>query len=339
MTQLHTKTTHLQLNLLAPAQAQKHVTVNETFLRLDALVQLAVISRGETDPPAQPADGDRYIVASGGTGAWNDWDLNIATYVDGAWVKLVPRPGWQCWVADEGEHLVWTGDAWQRPADGLTGYVLRNTIWMTSSGTYEKPPWLAAVRVRVQGGGGGGGGAPATGAGEGSLGRPCHGGAYCEKWIEAGALMSSESVTVGAAGVGGTAGEAGTAGGDSAFGNHCSAQGSDGGGVLAASATPFTPTPGSQPQASGGDLNIAGQPHGIALRHPEIPFCGPGGGSPFGVGPRPRGSDGPGQSAPGPYGAGGGGGTNRQNQSAKTGGNGTPGIVVIEEYALVGAPA
>ncbi len=70
--------THLLLPYLLAAQAQKHVTVNEALRLLDGLVQLAVLDRHLTTPPASPADGDRYIVASGATGAWAGWDLNVA---------------------------------------------------------------------------------------------------------------------------------------------------------------------------------------------------------------------------------------------------------------------
>ena len=94
--------THLLLPYLLAAQAQKHVTVNEALRLLDGLVQLAVIDRHLTAPPASPADGARYIVASGATGAWAGWDLNVADHVDGAWMRLVPRSGWQEWVVDEG---------------------------------------------------------------------------------------------------------------------------------------------------------------------------------------------------------------------------------------------
>ena len=93
--------THLLLPYLLAAQAQKHVTVNEALRLLDGLVQLAVLDRHLTAPPGSPADGDRYIVASGATGAWAGWDLNVAYWVDGAWMRLVPRPGWQAWVVDE----------------------------------------------------------------------------------------------------------------------------------------------------------------------------------------------------------------------------------------------
>ena len=49
-------TTRLGLPLLAPAQSQKHVTVNEGLARLDALVHLSVASFDTTAPPASPVD-------------------------------------------------------------------------------------------------------------------------------------------------------------------------------------------------------------------------------------------------------------------------------------------
>jgi hypothetical protein len=77
------ETTHLLLPYLAAAQAQKHVTHNEALRLLDGLVQLAVLDRTRTAPPTSPADGDRHIVASGATGLWAGWDLNVAYWVDG----------------------------------------------------------------------------------------------------------------------------------------------------------------------------------------------------------------------------------------------------------------
>ncbi|SIS92196.1 DUF2793 domain-containing protein [Phaeovulum vinaykumarii] len=106
-------TTHLGLPYLLAAQAQKHVTHNEALRLLDAIVQLSVLDRTRTAPPASPADGNRHLVASGATGLWAGWDLNIAFWVDGAWIRLVPRTGWLVWVAAEGVFLVWTGSAWE----------------------------------------------------------------------------------------------------------------------------------------------------------------------------------------------------------------------------------
>jgi len=105
-------TTHLLLPYILAAQAQKHVTHNEALRLLDGLVQLAVLDRDLTAPPGSPADGDRYIVASGATGDWAGWDLNAALYADGAWLRLPPRAGWRAWVEDEGLLLVYDGSNW-----------------------------------------------------------------------------------------------------------------------------------------------------------------------------------------------------------------------------------
>jgi hypothetical protein len=105
-------TANLSLPYIMPAQAQKHITHNEALLRLDALVQLSVIDRNEETPPGAPAEGDRYLVASGATGAWSGWDESIAVFASGAWARLVPKPGWLCWVEDEAALLVRDADSW-----------------------------------------------------------------------------------------------------------------------------------------------------------------------------------------------------------------------------------
>jgi hypothetical protein len=105
-------TTHLLLPYILAAQAQKHVTHNEALRILDGLVQLSVLDRDLTAPPASPADGDRYIVGSGATGDWAGWDLNVALWTDGAWLRLPPRAGWRAWVEDEGLLLVYDGSDW-----------------------------------------------------------------------------------------------------------------------------------------------------------------------------------------------------------------------------------
>jgi hypothetical protein len=76
-------------------------------------VQLAVLDRDLTTPPGSPAAGDRYLVASGATGAWVGWDGSVAYWVDGAWMRLVPRPGWLAWVEDEATLAIWSGGAWE----------------------------------------------------------------------------------------------------------------------------------------------------------------------------------------------------------------------------------
>ena len=67
-----TETPNLSLPYLQSQQAQKHVTLNEALRRLDALVQLTVLSRTLTAEPASSANGDRYLLPDGATGeAWD----------------------------------------------------------------------------------------------------------------------------------------------------------------------------------------------------------------------------------------------------------------------------
>jgi len=105
-------TPNLALPYLAASQAQKHVTVNEALDALDGLVQLSVISTALTAPPGSPAEGDRYLIASGATGAWTGWDASVAQFSGGAWHRLIPQTGWLVWDAGPGQLLVWTGSAW-----------------------------------------------------------------------------------------------------------------------------------------------------------------------------------------------------------------------------------
>jgi len=108
----------LALPFLAAGQAQKHVTVNESLLRLDALVQLSAVSASVASQPAAPDDGDLYILPAGKSGAaWGAMaDGALAYRRDGAWEELAPRPGWLCFVEDANALLVYAAGAWARIA-------------------------------------------------------------------------------------------------------------------------------------------------------------------------------------------------------------------------------
>ena len=102
----------LGLPLLEAAQAQKHVTHNEALLLLDAAIHLSVITRTLTAPPATPADGDRYLVATAASGDWAGHDGAIAFREAGAWRFATARKGWRLWLEDEQLLLVYTGTLW-----------------------------------------------------------------------------------------------------------------------------------------------------------------------------------------------------------------------------------
>lgn len=96
------------------AQAQKHVTVNETTRALDALVHMTVKSRTRLDEPATPQPGEGYILPPGKTGpTWAGYlDHQIVIYQDGAFALFPPTEGMTVYVADEAGHVVWDGTAW-----------------------------------------------------------------------------------------------------------------------------------------------------------------------------------------------------------------------------------
>ena len=64
------RTPHLNLPVLASAQAQKHVTVNEALDAVDAVAQCAVKGRDRNDPPSGAADGDRWLIGAAPIGVW-----------------------------------------------------------------------------------------------------------------------------------------------------------------------------------------------------------------------------------------------------------------------------
>jgi hypothetical protein len=105
-------TSNLSLPFIIAAQAQKHVTHNEALRALDAVVQLSVLDKDLAAPPGSPAEGTRYIVGPGPTGAWAGRAGGIAAFQDGAWAFYEPQVGWRAWVADEDRLYVWSGSAW-----------------------------------------------------------------------------------------------------------------------------------------------------------------------------------------------------------------------------------
>ena len=106
------RTAQLDLPLVMPAQAQKHVTVNEALARLDAVAQLRVVSSTRQDPPTAAVDGESYLVPDGATGDWQEKAGRIAVWSNGGWSFLVPRAGWRAWDEAAAAHQLFDGLAW-----------------------------------------------------------------------------------------------------------------------------------------------------------------------------------------------------------------------------------
>ena len=148
--------TNLILPYLQPAQAQKHVTVNESLLRLDALVQGAVESRVAAVQPSSPADGARYILPPGKTGAaWGAMaDHAVAYWRDGVWEQITPRSGFRFHVRDENRLVVFDGAHWAAPASPGASLLINGgfPVWQrgasftsVASGTYTADRWRTAA--------------------------------------------------------------------------------------------------------------------------------------------------------------------------------------------------
>ena len=115
---------NLQLPYIDANQNQKTVTHNAALRMLDALVNLHVASTLLQAPPAAPNDGQCWIVASGGTGAWLGRDLNVAAWQDGAWIFYPPRAGFVAYVDALQAALMWNGSAWVPLLSGTTQLTL-----------------------------------------------------------------------------------------------------------------------------------------------------------------------------------------------------------------------
>lgn len=181
-----------------------------------------------------------------------------------------------------------------------------NTIVFTSSGVWTKPLALRYAEVELVGGGGNGAGGPASndaaGAGGGSAG-------YSRKLIGAAFLSTTEVVTVG---------DPTQA---SSFGSHLFAEGGGNGGGG---------TPGTGGIATGGDVNVSGQPGGRVDDSATEQIAGDGADSVLGLGGKARSTVGVGGPATG-YGAGGA-GSEATAGNPNGGGAGAPGIVIVKEF-------
>lgn len=100
-------TPRLGLPYVVAAQAQKHIPINESFARLDGLVQLAVESRSVSVQPANPASGAVWIAAWPGPPAGT-----LMRFEAGAWEALTPAEGMLAWVKDERQVVALDGAAW-----------------------------------------------------------------------------------------------------------------------------------------------------------------------------------------------------------------------------------
>lgn len=108
-------TARFALPLLAVAQAQKEATHNEALTLIDALLH-AVVEAGPQDaPPADPADGQCWLVGAAPLGAWTGRSAQLAIYSSGGWRFAVPRAGMRLHRKSDGACLRFDDGEWRAP--------------------------------------------------------------------------------------------------------------------------------------------------------------------------------------------------------------------------------
>lgn len=303
------------------------------------------------------AGGNAYLPLAGGTltgtlngvnasfsgtisGTINGSNL-VATSVAVAKLNATGTPGATNFLRGDG--------TWSAPVAGLSNISIASyssvtnssgtsLVWNSNgSSTWTVPAGVTVAKVTVMAAGGAGGGA--TGSSRGAGGRS---GGVAIKYITGLTPGSTVSITVGAGGVA-VSNAAGGSGGASSFGAYCSATGGTGGAANQSTSALIAQLSGGV--GSSGDINITGP-----ATLPDVPSSagygtacsgyvnsvylifgyGQAGANAYGslgTGGFIKQATGAGNAASG-FGAGGSGGTSPG--TAVAGGNGTPGVVMIE---------
>lgn len=219
-----------------------------------------------------------------------------------------------------------------------TGTFLNRQVLTAASGTYIPTPGTKSVRLQMVGGGGAGGGVSDAAAGT-AAGAGGNSGWYVEKFIVNGGVgygyITGGAFTCGAGGTGGTG--TGPTGGDTTVvigGILFNAKGGTGGGAMThvGAGAIFVPVP-SAPAAGtlGGDIVRCDTGQNGFVQGVSWAIGGSGGSGHLGQGGLMRTSSGNGNSAAGN--GGGGAGAVDGASATRTGGNGSAGIIIIDEYA------
>ena len=89
------ETPRLSLPLLAPGQAQKEMTHNEALTMIDALIFPVAVAASVNVPPAEPLNGQSWIIGNSPTGLWAGKAGQLATATMGGWrFTAIPVGAW-----------------------------------------------------------------------------------------------------------------------------------------------------------------------------------------------------------------------------------------------------
>jgi hypothetical protein len=136
---------------LVASQAVPETTVNEIARYLEQGANaFRIKDRDLSAPPGSPADGDRYIVAGTGTGAWAGHDGDIAFYMSSSWNFINIAEGMFFRIEDENKNLVSTsGGAFEELAVGAASNPTESIIIACSDETTAITTGTAKVTFRM----------------------------------------------------------------------------------------------------------------------------------------------------------------------------------------------
>ncbi len=254
--------------------------------------------------------------------------LNVSTSAHGLTPKL-PN--------DATKYLDGTGAYSVPSGSGASGRYLSTTV-KTSGTSHTTGASTNKIILRMQGGGGAGGGSVAPGSNKTSVGGGGGSGGYAEKTFSV-SPSTAYTCAIGSGGTG-SSGSAGGAGGNTTFtvsGVTVTAKGGGGGPSGAAQSDVGLVAGGAAAAVStNGDLNGSGMRgmNGVQMSGTGNIACGGDGGScGFGAGGiGTLNTSGAGGTGIG-FGAGGGGACTISNGTARAGGAGLAGVIIIEEYS------
>lgn len=109
--------------------------MDSNLLKLDSLVQPNVIDSTLTTPPGSPTTGDKYIVATGGTGSWNTLDAKVVIWSGSDWVSCTAKEGWIVYDQTNNYYLKFDGSSWVEDPFGDRAYADSLTDPVTQTGT------------------------------------------------------------------------------------------------------------------------------------------------------------------------------------------------------------
>lgn len=107
-----TNSPRLGLPFILPGQTQKELFHNEALQRLDLLVQPVASAVSLNAPPANPIEGQTFIIGQEPTGAWQGLANHVAGWTEAGWMFVAPFRGLTV-MLQAGESARFDGTNWQ----------------------------------------------------------------------------------------------------------------------------------------------------------------------------------------------------------------------------------